>query len=775
MNNYLSFIRRTLFIGSCLMTTCVGAQALPAKRPMTVADAIELRRPVLRAARPSFPNPVIVSPNGKRYVTTLVRDDIERGGSWVEIVTGRLDSMAAATEVKTIARLFTTSREDSDHGKHPFLAGGGEYSPVWLADNERVVFPWSDDDEPTRLTQVDTTTGEVKTLTENADSIVEYGASADGEIIVYTTKPKPSAEHEERMARMLSEGFAVKGENPFVIVRKAGYDGRVRWYERELFVRTAQGGTKRLPCKNVDCSSVRWTGVEISSDGRYAVLSSAKPSVIPDEWDRYSNDQLQTFLKVARKQPLSTEASYVSQLVLLDFERQEARALWNAPDSLFSRRPGVAWSPNAARVILGPVFTPVQSADAAGLEGTAFVEIDIVTGRVWPIPVPADQRDRVRHIGWRQDGLVEMDGADAKLYFRKKGERWQLATTSEGATSAGNIAAAPVRVELRSDDNTPPALYAVETATGREQLILDIEPKLGRELLLGQVERVEWRDRQGKPWQGTLYHPIEYSSQRKYPLVIQLTAFNNSGFSALGASEADLVGAPFAAQPLAARGVMTLTIHPQENESDALSTAREGDLFVDGVESAIKHLDERGMIVPEKVGLVGFSRTGWRVLHVLTQSKLPYAAAVTSSNVNYGYIETTLNGMVPSMSLTIGAQPFGDGIQEWIKRSPGFNTEKIKAALRMENDIGGVHSILSSWEIYSRMRHLQQPVELVIVPDSDHSSHPLLMPKQKLFSIGGTVDWMDFWLNGREDSDPSKAAQYERWRELRRESKVSAE
>jgi hypothetical protein len=31
----------------------------------------------------------------------------------------------------------------------------------------------------------------------------------------------------------------------------------------------------------------------------------------------------------------------------------------------------------------------------------------------------------------------------------------------------------------------------------------------------------------------------------------------------------------------------------------------------------------------------------------------------------------------------------------------------------------------------------------------------------------GDVDWFDFWLNGHEDPDPTKADQYIRWRELR--------
>ena len=32
----------------------------------------------------------------------------------------------------------------------------------------------------------------------------------------------------------------------------------------------------------------------------------------------------------------------------------------------------------------------------------------------------------------------------------------------------------------------------------------------------------------------------------------------------------------------------------------------------------------------------------------------------------------------------------------------------------------------------------------------------------------GLVDWFRFWLKGEEDSNPVKAPQYARWRELRK-------
>jgi len=71
--------------------------------------------------------------------------------------------------------------------------------------------------------------------------------------------------------------------------------------------------------------------------------------------------------------------------------------------------------------------------------------------------------------------------------------------------------------------------------------------------------------------------------------------------------------------------------------------------------------------------------------------------------------------------------------------------------------------------MFSRLRMLNKPVELYVVPDVDNAFHALQNPAQTLASRAGTVDWMDFWLNGHEDADSAKAEQYKRWRRLRAE------
>ena len=45
--------------------------------------------------------------------------------------------------------------------------------------------------------------------------------------------------------------------------------------------------------------------------------------------------------------------------------------------------------------------------------------------------------------------------------------------------------------------------------------------------------------------------------------------------------------------------------------------------------------------------------------------------------------------------------------------------------------------------------------------------HVLTNPVERMTSQSLSLDWFRFWLQRSEDSDPAKADQYKRWRELR--------
>jgi dipeptidyl aminopeptidase/acylaminoacyl peptidase len=246
----------------------------------------------------------------------------------------------------------------------------------------------------------------------------------------------------------------------------------------------------------------------------------------------------------------------------------------------------------------------------------------------------------------------------------------------------------------------------------------------------------------------------------KSPLVIQTHGWNPERFWVNGP-----YSTAFAAQPLAGAGIIVLQV---ELETSSISTREECDEEQSLYEGAIDYLNRLGMIDIDRVGVIGFSRTGLTVKCTLVRSKYHFAAATVADGSDGGYFAylASLNSF-PQVSLDServnAGTPFGDGLSKWLRNSPGFNLEEVNTPIRLEAN--GAASLLYAWEWFTGLLRLNKPIELIYQPDADHV---LVKPSEWLTSEQGNVDWFVFWLKGAEDTSPSKAGQYARWRELRK-------
>ncbi len=198
------------------------------------------------------------------------------------------------------------------------------------------------------------------------------------------------------------------------------------------------------------------------------------------------------------------------------------------------------------------------------------------------------------------------------------------------------------------------------------------------------------------------------------------------------------------------------------------TTPQEGPCQVAGYEAAVRELASEGLIDPQRIGIIGFSRTVYYVLEALTLSGLHFTAASVTDGVDAGYwqylLDVDLNGNVLANEndQMLGARPFGAGLEQWMKHSPGFNMQKIRTPLLVVGE--GPFSLLSMWQQYATLRYLHKPVDLQML---DTDEHVLTNPAARLASQGGSVDWFCFWLQDYEDPDPNKKEQYNRWEHLR--------
>lgn len=726
----------------CLMAwpTCLCSQDL--RKPFTVADSIG----TTNVLYPETNDPVLISPNGKKFLVVLEWGDLARNGSWVELLLGSTRSIEAASRAHEVARLFSKSTaRASDLVKNV----------RWLADNKRITFLWDDGRKSARIVSVNTDTRRIDTLVQHSTPIVKYDISQDGQTIIFLAEcPRNTL----RDAELERSGFAVSNQ-PLRSILRGDFDGWTSGSHYETFVVSRSGKQPRRIREPSRVWSTPPELLQLSPNGQYALL--VRPAgEIPQTWDAYTGHVFKDiYLPPAREHP--TAPNYIRQYFVVDITKGIVRPLWDAPQNPLG---DIVWSPDSRRVVIGPTFLPVLQADDAGLSGNAVAEVDVVSGHFDCLPLPRTRGLHYRPFRWSDDGILEVAGESegstkGNSLFKKVNGEWNQLDDERRDTRSRSGA----RIELRQDSNTPPALYAVND-NGNERLIRELNPGLRKEVTLGHVEPVHWSGGDGRSWTGLLYYPVRYQSGRTYPLVLQTHGYSTQEFSPDGSFTT-----VFAAQELANRDIAVLQIGgPDSGMEEIAATPSEARVFLSGFEGAIDHFVELGLAKPGKIGIIGFSRTGWLVEYMLTHSSVPLAAAEVADNIDGSYFQYVMDSDQNRVfdEKGNGSRPFESGLEAWALVAPGFNAGRIHTPLRMEVDSGPIDEILSAWEMFSNLRYLRRPVELFVIPDIQHGVHILQNPRQRLASQGGTVDWFCFWLKDEEDPDPAKSAQYTRWHEL---------
>ncbi|HEY0799593.1 MAG TPA: prolyl oligopeptidase family serine peptidase [Steroidobacteraceae bacterium] len=172
---------------------------------------------------------------------------------------------------------------------------------------------------------------------------------------------------------------------------------------------------------------------------------------------------------------------------------------------------------------------------------------------------------------------------------------------------------------------------------------------------------------------------------------------------------------------------------------------------------------------PKRVGVSGYSATGHEIADAITSAADRFAAAVLANtdpgslNQYLSYVDFYPRDAVQTVAeVMAGAKPYGEGIQNWVQNAPGFATNKIRAPVLVS--VADPFHLMELWGFYASLRDQGKAVDLQYIRSGDHN---IAKPLQKLAHQEMIVDWFDFWLNNHEDSDASKADQYERWHKLR--------
>ena len=627
-------------------------QSRDEKRRFTVADDIGLSH--FGDPYTVQVEPITFSPNGEFFVV-----DTERGRMDIN----RPESTLRVYRTASIERFLQSSM----NGKEPvavwtFAKSSYRDGPIikkiqWLSDSKSFAFLAKTSGGKDQLLLADLSTKKILTLTPGDQQVTSFDIRDRSHYVYCIQSPatRQAEIRENRSVAIPGRGhtiydllFGASGELRFTTL--AGYDVSELWAVvdgRRFLARDRSG--QPIPIR-----SDGQMALALSPDGQ-SVVTALTVRDVPQEWvamypSAYPSGAYS--IKAGHQGPVArNQSGSVSEYSLIDLASGRVARLTRAPVGNAAGWWAVlkaAWSSDGKFVVLPDTFIPPdpgRDGTNASAPCTALVEIRSLEvsciERLPGQPTSSSDEKSLRLIV----GVSFFTGTDARVairyllpdgsekseyHSRERDGSWSLESRSFEEHGARRPA---VDVFITQDLNSPPRLMGTNRATGESKVLWDPNPQLKR-ISLGEESVFRWKDDTGREWIAGLYKPPDYKPGRRYPLVIQTHGFRPRSFDPSG-----IYPTAFAAQELAASEIVVLQI----DDCPIRLTADEAACQVSGYESAVKEMAAAGVIDPDRVGIIGFSRTCYYVMRALTDSKLHLRAASITDGIVLGYVESVLS------------------------------------------------------------------------------------------------------------------------------------
>lgn len=672
-------------------------------------------------------------------------------------------------------------KSTTDHTRTPgkLLLSGVEVSSLTWFDGDHRIAVLEQNDDRERLVFVDVANGNVIEPFEVPKGLAEYTIDDAGSTVVYSAED-PYAQPvgpSTPGADDLDKGYLIVPSNTSV----SGY------HTKSLFIsHLGDGGKWSTPANLVvdnpftgrkDSHLEYARHLSLSPDGSRLFFSYLTTGV-PSGW--MSNP----YIKL-----VATANTSLEMMVIYDLRTSQARLAFN--NIICYSQP--AWSRDSRSYFIvthSPVGSRWESDDIRdnqiSVKDVNLFQVDADTGSVSEVlrrVPPLFDDEGPLYVGPSGE-VITRTGSTSVGRFEKANGQWRLVSTTSLPMKNNDyyLFLAANRNKLfgvHEAITVPENLFSYEEGQPQIQLLTDLNPQVAT-IKFANVQTIQWRTHEGLSIGGFLFIPPGYDPHKRYPLVIQ-TKVDAGWFTCdSGANHYP----SFAPQPIASAGMFYLirrvddTWNYQEDVNKR-PVGYPGDINeavqnMDIWESAIEMLDQKGMIDPEKVGIIGFSRTGFYVEFDLAHSRVKYAAATAADNAQFSYGEYWL---FPSMwkeeEAMYGGPPYGASFSNWLKYSVSFNLNQFHTPLLMEEMGYGTpvmsEDLVSTYlathnEIRIGLERLGKPVEMYYYPNEVHQ---LDHPKARIASLQRNLDWYRFWLQGYERPNPEDPDQYKRWEHLR--------
>lgn len=768
----ISRLLRALHLLALAVPVCGAVAAQPPTGP-TVREVVEFTRIVLPRNADKDQLQAQVSPDGTRAFIATRKADTRSDSNRYQILLFdvRPQRLASGRVAAPVPVASFDARQDNDSA-YPALQDAR-----W-ANHRTIVFRGRLQGPAFQVYKVDTETRRLVQLTFAPLGVVSFAVSEDLRRVVYT------APH-DNPALAPDARSVVVGNQSFWSVKFGQHDLRAQQRRYQYFV--AESGSRR-PARPLGPpfaeASAFVPRVSISPDGRWALVPRYEPERQLEWGLQYPlvAEATSKFGPALMTDPLryfSRPGGYVARrLVAYRLSDGREQTVVDAPDDSLpaagQARSDRLWQRGGRSVVIAGTHLPLPGGGrgAAGDRARAshLIEYWPDAGR-WEVIAPLNGRLEAAHpapLG--QDGFVAIDAGQRRHFQRRAKGGWQEVAGADGPAVAPVVGAAQDSgwtLRIAEGLNLPPDLVA-DGPAGRSVRLTTLNPQFTADW--GTMRPYRWKDAQGRVWEGGLMVPAGFEPGSRRALVIQTYGFSATRFYLDGANAHDGFTSGFAGRAFLRENILVLAMPVRASSGWPGADAAAITAFMDGVGSAIESLVGEGLVDKERIGIMGWSATGERVLNQLTFSNAPIRAAsimdgdantVFSLAVTYGASDS----MLARKERTNEGPPFGDSLERWVRNDPALHTDCVKAALRIETYGPWV---LNNWDIYALLRRQYKAAEMVVIPGGTHG---LLTPSERMISLQGNVDWHRFWLQGGQrtqailwgETEATLKAQYARW------------
>ena len=321
------------------------------------------------------------------------------------------------------------------------------------------------------------------------------------------------------------------------------------------------------------------------------------------------------------------------------------------------------------------------------------------------------------------------------------------------------------------EPDKPRRLVELDLQTKALHEVFDPNPQWAN-LQLGTVRRLYWTNSYGIETYGDLVLPPDHKPGDKHPLIV--VGYAQRGFLRGG------TGDEYPIFALAAKGYAVLSYQSPKDVGFIKGARTWADLeridrvdwlnyrsTASSVETGINTAVALGVVDESKVGLTGLSFGASIAQFELVNSRR-FSAAILSTCCEEESNASMMAGLGFSQILHQMGYPglTDDSAKFWAPISFRENARSMSTPTLFEV---ADREFLGTVEGVTALTEINQPVDEYVFPGETHIKW---QPAHRLAIYKRNIDWFDFWLKGKEDPDPAKAAQYKRWEAMRDQQKA---